>query len=200
VPFTVFIVAVLFSWTWFLEPRVPAQGVIPVGAAVLALAFWHDQRHRAWGFDWRAFGPGLWRTMIMTLIAVAAIILAGAALGSLHDRRNFIGTFGPLVVWGLAQQWVLQTVVLAEAQRRFSRQAGIWIAAAIFGAIHLPNPFLATVTFVGGVLWGRLYDRYPNILPLAISHALATLAILHAFTPEMTGRLRIGLSYLRLFD
>jgi membrane protease YdiL (CAAX protease family) len=138
--------------------------------------------------------------MIMTLIAVAVIIVAGAALESLHDRRNFLGTFAPLVVWGLAQQWVLQTVVLAEAQRRFSRRTGIWIAAAIFGAIHLPNPFLATVTFAGGVLWGRLYDRYPNVLPLAISHALATLAILHAFSPEVTGRLRIGLSYLRLFD
>jgi hypothetical protein len=35
-------------------------------------------------------------------------------------------------------------------------------------------------------------------VPLAISHALGTLAILHAFDPDMTGRLRIGQSYLQL--
>jgi hypothetical protein len=46
-------------------------------------------------------------------------------------------------------------------------------------------------------LWCRIYDRFPNILPLAASHALGTLAILYAFDGDSTGRLRIGLSYLR---
>ena len=47
--------------------------------------------------------------------------------------------------------------------------------------------------------WVRsLYDRYPNVIPFALSHALGTMAILYAFDTAITGRLRIGMSYLRL--
>jgi membrane protease YdiL (CAAX protease family) len=198
VPFTIAILAVLFSWTWFLEQRAPGQAVSIVGFLVIALTTWHDARRRAWGLAWRALWPGFWRVLIVTLPAVALIVAAGAALGTLHDRRDFLGSLIPLAVWGLAQQWVLQTVILAEAQRATSPRTGVWIAAAIFGAVHLPNPFLAAVTFVGALLWCGVYTRYPNILPLAFSHGLGTLAILHAFSPDITGRLRIGLSYLML--
>ena len=196
-PFTVAILAVVFAWTWCLEPLAPPEAVVIIAIAVVALATAHDARHSRWGFDWRAFRPATVRVLIVTVPAVALIIGAGAAIGTLHDRRDFLGSFAALTCWGLAQQWVLQTVILAEAQRRTSRRTGIWIAAIIFGAIHLPNPFLSVVTFAGAVLWCRIYDRHPNILPLALSHALGTLAILHAFDGDITGRLRIGLSYLR---
>ena len=102
------------------------------------------------------------------------------------------------MLWGGAQQWVLQTVVLRESQRATSRRTGIFLAALLFGVVHLPNPFLAPVTFGAGLLWCWLYDRYPNIVPLALSHALGTLAVLHAFDQDITGRLRIGAGYLRL--
>lgn len=197
-PFTLAILAALFSWTWYFEQHAPTRAVAIVGAIVIALTIWHNARHRAWGFDWRAFWPGLRRVLIVTLPVVALTVAAGAALDTLHDRRDFLGSLSALAWWGLAQQWVLQTVVLAEAQQWTSRRAGIWIAAAIFGAIHLPNPFLSAVTFLGGLLWCRIYDRYPNILPLALSHGLGTLAILYAFDADVTGRLRIGLSYLQL--
>ena len=107
-------------------------------------------------------------------------------------------SFAPLVPWGAAQQWVLQTVVLREAQRAWSRRAGVVIAALLFGAVHLPNPFLASITAGAALVWCWIYDRYPNVFPLAISHALGTLAILYAFDEGITGRLRIGASYLRL--
>jgi membrane protease YdiL (CAAX protease family) len=93
---------------------------------------------------------------------------------------------------------VLQTVVLREAQRATSRSAGIAVAALLFGAVHLPNPFLAPVTAAAALLWCRIYDRHPNILPLAFSHGFGTLMILYAFDASITGRLRIGASYLRL--
>jgi hypothetical protein len=54
------------------------------------------------------------------------------------------------------------------------------------------------MTFVGALGWCTIYDRHPNVLPLALSHAVATLAILYAFDEEVTGRLRIGLAYLEL--
>lgn len=77
---------------------------------------------------------------------------------------------------------------------------GVVDRRALDGGRHprMPNPFLTAVTFVAGLAWCGIYARHPNIVPLAISHALGTLAILHAFDPDVTGRLRIGQSYLQL--
>jgi membrane protease YdiL (CAAX protease family) len=126
------------------------------------------------------------------------MVFVGLWAGTLHDRRDFLGSLGALVVWGGAQQWILQTVVLREAQRVTSQRAAILIAATLFAIVHLPNPFLTSLTFAGGIAWCATYARYPNVLPLAMSHGLAELAILYAFNEGITGRLRIGYSYLQL--
>ena len=62
----------------------------------------------------------------------------------------------------------------------------------------MPNVFLTVMTTLGALIWCGIYDRYPNIVPLAVSHALTTTAILYAFDEAITGRLRIGASFLRL--
>jgi membrane protease YdiL (CAAX protease family) len=197
-PFTAAIVIIVLSYTWLVERHVGRSFVYVPGALVVMLAVWHDLRHREWGLSWRAFGPGLRVSLPVTLTLALLILAAGAAIGTLHDRRDFLGSLGGLFVWGGAQQWVLQTVVLREAQRATSRHWGILIAALLFGAIHLPNPFLTVVTLTAALFWCWLYDRHPNIVPVALSHALGTLAILYAFDGAITGRLRIGASFLRL--
>lgn len=198
VPFTTAILASILAYVWLVEPAL-ARGVVAAPVAiVVVLTVWHDLRNGDWGFSWPALLPGLWRALAVTVPAVLLILAAGAAVGTLHDRRDFLGSLAPLVVWGAAQQWVLQSVVLREAQRASSRSKGIVIAALLFGAVHLPNPFLAPVTAGAALIWCWLYDRHPNIIPLALSHGLGTLAIRYAFDEAMTGRLRIGASYLRL--
>jgi membrane protease YdiL (CAAX protease family) len=195
---TIAIVAAVLLQAWFLEERYPREIVVLPAGLIIALTIGHDWKHREWGFAWRAFVPGLIRALAVTFVLCAVILAVGATIGTLHDRRDFLGNFAPLIFWGGAQQWVLQTVVLREAQRATSRNAGIVIAALLFGAVHLPNPFLAPVTAAAALFWCRLYDRYPNIIPLALSHALGTLAVLYAFDDAITGRLRIGAGYLRL--
>jgi membrane protease YdiL (CAAX protease family) len=197
-PFTAAIVAAVLSYTWIAEQRVPRSFVYVPAALVVALTVWHDFRHREWGLAWRALGPGLRLSLIVSVVLSLLILAAGAAIGTLHDRRDFLGHLAGLFVWGGAQQWVLQTVVLRESQRATSRNAGIVIAALLFAAIHMPNPFLTAMTLPAALFWCWLYDRYPNIVPLALSHALGTLAILYAFDTDMTGRLRIGASFLQL--
>ena len=190
------IVAIVLLWTWLLAPLFPDRFVIGIGAIVILLAIWHNARSGEWGFHWRALGGASWRALLVTVPAVVLILAAGAALGTLHDRRDFLGSLGPLVVWGAGQQWVLQTVLLREAQRATSRRAGVVIAASLFGLLHLPNPLLTIVTVVGALCWCVIYDRHANILPLALSQGLGTLALRHAFDPDTLGRLRVGYSYL----
>lgn len=195
-PFTAAILACILVYVWLIEPVVPRSAVLVPAAVVVILTVWHDLRDGEWGFSWRALVPGLWRALAVTFAAVLLIAGAGAAAGTLHDRRDFLGSLAPLVLWGGAQQWVLQTVVLREAQRASSRARGIVIAAALFGTVHLPNPLLAPVTGAAALIWCRLYGRYPNIIPLALSHGLGTLALRYAFDEAITGRLRIGAAYL----
>jgi len=192
------IVASVLIYAWLLEGRAAEDLVYIPGAIVVALTVWHDARTGEWGFAWRHFWRGLAVTLVLSFALCLVILAIGAAVGTLHDRRDFLGNFAPVILWGGAQQWVLQTVVFREAQRASSRRAGIVIAALLFGAVHLPNPFLAPVTAAAALLWCWLYDRYPNIIPLALSHALGTMAVLYAFDTHITGRLRIGAAFLRL--
>lgn len=196
-PFTALIVGSVLVYVWFAEGNVDRRVVYVPSGVVVLLTILHDRRRGEWGFSWPALAPGLWRSLAITLPLALLIIAIGAAIGTLHDRRDFLGSLAGLFVWGGAQQWVLQTVVLREAQRATSRRRGIVVAALLFGAVHLPNPFLAPVTAFAALIWCWLYDKYPNIVPTALSHALGTLAILYAFDQGITGRLRIGMSYLR---
>jgi len=196
--FTAAIVATVLVYTWFFEGRTDRAWVYLPGAIVLGLTFVHALSRREWGFDWTAVRGAASLAAPWTAAAVIGIFVAGAMAGTIHDRRDFLGTFVALVAWGGAQQWVLQTAVLRDAQRAAGRQEGIGIAALLFGLVHMPNVFLTVMTTIGALIWCAIYDRYPNIVPLAVSHALATLAILYAFDETITGRLRIGASYLRL--
>ncbi len=196
-PFTAAIMTCILAYVWLIEPNVTRTAVVVPGAVIVILTAWHDLRHGEWGFSWPSLGPGLWRALAVTFAAVLLIAGAGAAVGTLHDRRDFLGSLAPLVLWGGAQQWILQTVVLREAQHASSRTGGIVIAAVLFGAVHLPNPLLAPITGAAAFFWCSLYDRHPNIIPLALSHGLGTLALRYAFDEAITGRLRIGAAYLR---
>jgi membrane protease YdiL (CAAX protease family) len=197
VPFTLAIVATIQLYVWIFEPA--ATGVASAVPVVLVLAFAlaHNARTREWGFDRASFLPGLWKVAIPTAVGVCVILAAGEFLETLHPRRGVGRNILLLLPWAGGQQFVLQTVVLREARNVLPRGWAIAVAAAIFGAVHLPNPFLVSVTFVAGLLWCWVYARHPNLLPLAISHAVGTEAVLHAFDADITGRLRIGYAYLQ---
>lgn len=197
-PFTTAILIIVLSYTWVFDPLTPRTFVLVPMTAVTALALWHAGSAGEWGLARAAFLPALRAAAIVTVVAVGAILAAGALLGTLHDRRDFLGSLAGLVVWGGAQQWVLQTLVLREAQHATSDRFGVLLASALFAALHLPNPFLSAVTFAAGLAWCGIYAKHPNVLPLALSHALGTLAILYAFDEVITGRLRVGYSYLQL--
>ena len=196
-PHTIAIVSAVLVHAWFLADRWPREVVLlPAGLSFSD----HPFRPEAPGVGLRIPVPWcpVWSGRCRSPCCSALSFWRSAPPWA----RCTIGATSlaawPLVLWGGAQQWVLQTVVLRECQRATSRRTGIFLAALLFGVVHLPNPFLAPVTFGAGLLWCWLYDRYPNIVPLALSHALGTLAVLHAFDQDITGRLRIGAAYLRL--
>jgi len=194
-PFTLAIFATILGYTWVLEPRGVPVAVPAV--LVVSIALLNGWRSGEWGLSPRALLPAARAAVLFTAPAVLVVLGAGMAFGTLHDRGS-VRDLAVLIPWGAAQQWVLQTVVLREAQRLTSRKTSIVIASALFALVHAPNPFLMLTTFAGALGWCAIFARYANILPLGISHAIATLALLYAFDDGITGRLRIGDAYLRL--
>jgi membrane protease YdiL (CAAX protease family) len=193
---SVFIVAIVMAYTWLLAPNLPRSAAAVPVLLVVGIALYRAFRVGEWGFSGAALIPALWRTAALTAAAVLAIYLAGIRLATWHDPRDGWSRLAFLVPWALGQQFVLQTVFLREAQQRMPTAAAILLAALAFAALHLPNPFLVAATFVGALAWCSVYARHPNVVPLALSHAVTTLAILYAFDNEMIGGLRVGAAYL----
>ena len=197
-PLTIAILTAVLSYTWLLEPWL-GHNVVGIPVAVVAgLGVLNAFRTREWGLAPRALLPGLRAATLFTIPLAAALLAAGAALGTLHQRGNALASFASLFVWGAAQQWILQTVILREAQRASTRTTGAIVAALLFGALHLPNPLLTAITLVGALGWCAIYDRYPNLLPLALSHAVGTMILMSAFDDRLIGGLHVGYSYLML--
>jgi membrane protease YdiL (CAAX protease family) len=197
-PYTAAIAAIILGYTWVAAPLIRVRGpwlAIPV-VLVIALAIVHNRRTHDWGFSGKAFWPALGWSTALTAAFGAILWWAGHRLGPPPQRDAPLLDFLYVVVWGGAQQLVLQTVVLREAQR-VTRRRAVPLAAGIFAAFHLPNPFLVIVTLTGGLIWCAIYARYPNIVPLALSHAAATVIILMSFNPAVTQSLRTGWRYFQ---
>ena len=195
-PFTLAILGTILLYTWILEPRgVPV--VVPA-AAVVVLTAWSALRTRTLGLSIKELVPASRATVLFTVPAVLVVLAVGFGIGTFHDPGRLVENFAALVPWGAAQQWVLQTVVLHEARQQTSAVRSVVLAAFLFALVHLPNPLLMLMTFIGALGWCAIFMRHPNVVPLAFSHAVATLALLTAFGDGLTGRLRIGAAYFRM--
>ena len=195
--FTAATLAAVLTYTWLLAPVTPRWVAVAAGAIVVALAVARAWRTRESGVGLSHLVPSLAPTVIFTLASAAVLVAAGWQRHTWHSRPLAASDAVILLLWALGQQFALQIVLLREAQRVTSRSAGVVVAAAMFAALHLPNPFLAGVTFVAALAWCWIYDRHPNLLPLAASHALLTIVVLSALDDAATGRLRVGIAYLR---
>jgi membrane protease YdiL (CAAX protease family) len=194
--FSVAILATVLVYTWVLQPVTPRWTATLAAAVVLALAGVRAVRAREWGLAPSQFLPSLLSSAIFTAAAACVLALAAWQRGSWHARSATVVDAAILLLWALGQQFALQITLLREAQAATRRAAGIAIASALFAALHLPNPFLTTVTFLAALAWCSIYDRHPNLIPLTLSHALLTLVVLSALDEAATGRLRVGVAYL----
>lgn len=197
---------------------VPLLGLI-AGYGLIVATVWTEkavQRQLFWitaafFFAWTVIAvwnkpfkfPGLHQTLAMIAIGAlvaAALVLAGAQFGTLHGlfgaRSALLHSSGYLI-WAIIQQYLQQCFFFARIER--FTQSGIlacFIAATLFALIHLPNPVLTPVTFVGGWILSDLYRRYRSVLPLGIVHGMVGLALAVSIPDHAMHHMRVGLGYL----
>jgi membrane protease YdiL (CAAX protease family) len=148
-----------------------------------------------WRFD--NFFQAARLLVLPTIIVVAVFVVLGLMMKSLRfDRQQVIEWSLTLPLWGLAQQYVLQGFINRRAQVLAGRNwSSIFLVAAIFALLHLPNPWLSAATFAGGVIWAYVYQRVPNLPALALSHALMSMMLALSLPPGMINSLRVGIKY-----
>jgi membrane protease YdiL (CAAX protease family) len=172
----------------------------PLGLALALMLFSHrthkeSAREIGWRLDnfWQAA-----RLLILPMLAAAVLIVGiGLLMRSLRfDGRQMLEWALWLPLWGLMQQYVLQGFVNRRAQMVFGRSwQSVLLVAFVFALLHLPNPWLTLATLAGGLLWAYVYQRAPNLIALALSHALMSMLLACSLPPALINSLRVGIKY-----
>lgn len=133
------------------------------------------------------------------LLFIAAIVLAGIALGALHrlpahlvEPRRFVGYFA----FCLLQQVGLQSLTMNRLLRAFPNpNLAALVGGILFAALHWPNPVLIPLTLIGGAAMCWLFSRQPNILPLVLGQAILGALVFWAFPIAWHHSMRVGPGY-----
>ena len=185
---------------WVVQPLGEDRTDLGVRLAIVALMllsnFWHGDSRRDMGLRLDNLPASARQALPATAIAAGMVTVIGLVLAPAHaDYRRLLVNFGYYLPWGFAQQYALQAVVFLRLRDVGLDRRGPPVAAALFSLIHAPNPGLMAMTFAGGWMWCSIFRRQPNLLVLAVSHALLAVIAQAMLPPEVTGGYRIGPRY-----
>jgi CAAX prenyl protease-like protein len=192
------VVAFLVVYIWIIEPRSRAYAM-PGFVLFFAFAFLLHLRHNDTAADLGirldTFKPAVLEAIVVIVPALILAATLGLRLGggvALDPGRTLLA-FVWGYPWALFQQYGLQCVIgrrLAGLIR--GEIAHDLTCAAVFGGLHLPNPFLTIVTFGAGYCFCALFRRCPNLFALALAHTLASTVLYHFLPLGITHSMRVG--------
>ncbi len=193
----------ILTFIWWIQPLEGRALDVGFYMGILAFAFVSPLAHgdslARLGIRLDTFGACARRVVVPTIVAILVFIVIGILTGSWRSPDWWRAPAGILryTVWALLQQGALQDLVLLRLKDAgMTRRAPI-VAAALFALMHLPNPGLMLLTFAGGWVWCRAFDRAPSLLAIAISHALTALAANQSLPDTFIRGLRVGPGYFR---
>ncbi len=188
--------------TWALIPLQPQARWLTALPSVLAVGLMlHSHRVRGerlgeLGFATRGFGRALAWVLPPTLIACGLFAAIGWWAGSFHRTTNFYANLLVVPVWALVQQYVLQGFIYRRSREILGGGERAWpamlLAAGLFALVHAPNGMLMILTFCGALIWTWVYERAPNLLALALSHAAISLMLMNALPAWLLESMSVG--------
>ena len=172
---------------------------VPILLATGLMAFSHRERGetpREIGFRTDNFLASSRLLLLPTAAAVLVIVVTGWFMSQATFAGHFRARYISLPLWALFQQYALNGFINRRAQLALGKgPKSIALVAVIFALLHLPNPLLATLTFVGGLIWAAVYQRQPNLFALALSHMVISVTLVLTISPNLLNSLRVGFKY-----
>lgn len=198
---TVIISCLIAEWT--VVPLASGRGFLTAFPILLAVGFmiwshWYrGESLKTIGFRLDNFVAAGRILILPTIGAIVVILILGWALSASAFRfRPWRSHFLLLPLWALFQQYALQGFINRRLQSAMGTGFKVTLLVGLlFGLLHLPNPLLAFLTCLGGLIWASVYQRQPNLLALGISHAVASLTLALAIPPNLVNGLRVGFRY-----
>ncbi|HET8899957.1 MAG TPA: hypothetical protein VFN09_14410 [Rhodanobacteraceae bacterium] len=177
-----------------LQTASPALLVSVLGATVYAVLSAARLRPAVWHLADRNTGSWLWAFAPAAL----ALLWAGTAAGSVTPRWPDLPHALTYAGWALLQQTLLLAVVASRWQGLLpSRYAAALATAVLFALLHTPNGMLMLLCLAAECWWAWGFLRQRALLPVALAHALAALA-LESVMPGLPLRsLEIGARFLQ---
>jgi hypothetical protein len=183
-------------WT---EGHTQRMAALVTGAWIVIATVVNRRSSRQIGITPAGFRGALIAVPIAAAVS-AGIVLLGWKTGTL---RGLFGARPPLwhsfgyAIWAMMQQFILNSFFYVNLEDLLgNRQRALWWAAALFAIAHLPNPVLTVGTFAAALLLVSIFQRYRNIYPLGIAHAILGLALAVTVPDAWIRHMRVGIAYL----
>ena len=204
------VIASVFITTWVLIPLQPEPRFLIALPGLFATALVLNshrvrrERFAEVGLSLRNFGRALRLLTPPTLLVCLIVMVIGFTAHSFHQTSHFGATIIVVPIWALIQQYMLQAFIFRricwllasptaplEERKRQTRWA-IFATAMVFSLAHLPNPMLMFLTLLGALLWSWVYDRAPNLIAPALSHAIISLMLMTSMPPWFLPSMSVG--------
>ena len=189
-----FVVVESYIWLWqgAFPGALAVVIVLTLGLALVSNLVIHGDRPRELGLR----GDNLRDSAVEVGAVTAAVALPLLAVGLLTDSVRPVDSCEELpwgLFWSFGQQYLLQAFAYTRLREVIaSTRAAAFAAATVFALFHLPNPLLSMATLIMGWISCRLFQRHPNLVTLACSHALLSLTLAHTLPAEWMHGLRVG--------
>lgn len=108
-----------------------------------------------------------------------------------------MGSVWGYALWALIQEFILQSFFFNRFEELYGSSPAVWIASALFAAVHLPSPVLTTATLIGALLFCEMFRRYRSLYPIALVHAALGLTIGLTIPDTLLHHMRVGIGYLQ---